>query len=168
MKRLKLIAKCQADQKDHMDNSSPIPRARLDADCCRQRGFTITEVAVVTVLLGILLSSILALVSHASRYLHDIRLTARSSQVLQQKMEDIRLLTWDSLTNYPSVWTNSESTYGTFVVRITTNRYSPASGATTVLQVTLSTTWTNFSTRQVATNRLTTLVTKGGLNQYIY
>ena len=134
----------------------------------RQRAFTIAEVAVVTVILGILLASILALVSQASRYMHDIRLTARTSQVLQQKMEDIRLLSWSQLTNYPAVWTDSASTYGTATVTITTNAYDSYAGATTVLQVTMTTTWTNFSSKQVATNRLTTLVTNGGLNQYIY
>lgn len=144
------------------------PKTRTGIRDGRCRAFTITEVAVVAVLLGILLSSILALVSQASRYLHDIRLTARSSQVLQQKMEDIRLLTWDQVTNYPSFWTNSQSTYGTFVVRITTNMYDSYSGTTTVLKVTLGTTWTNFSTRQVKTNQLTTLVTNRGLNNYIF
>ena len=134
----------------------------------RQRAFTITEVAVVTAILGILLSSILALHSQASRFLHDIRLTACSSQVLQQKMEDIRMLTWDQLTNYPSVWTNSASTYGTFTVTITTNAYDSYAGATTVLNVTLTTTWASFSSRRTETNRLTTLVTNRGLNSYIY
>ena len=134
----------------------------------RRDAFTITEVAVVTVILGILLIAILGMISQASRYLHDIRLTARSSQVLQQKMEDIRLLTWNRLTNYPAVWTDSASTYGTFVVTITTNAYDSYSGTTTVLKVTLSTTWTNFSSNQVETNRLTTLVTNRGLNNYIF
>jgi len=133
-----------------------------------RHAFTITEVAIVTVILGILLSSILALHSQASRFLHDIRLTALTSQVLQQKMEDIRMLTWDQLTNYPSVWTNSASTYGTFTVTITTNAYDSYAGATTVLNVTLTTTWTNFSSRRIETNRLTTLVTNRGLNSYIY
>lgn len=133
-----------------------------------RHAFTITEVAIVTVILGILLSSILALHSQASRFLHDIRLTALTSQVLQQKMEDIRMLTWDQLTNYPSVWTNSASTYGTYTVTITTNAFDSYAGATTVLNVTLTTTWTNFSSRRIETNRLTTLVTNRGLNSYIY
>ena len=130
--------------------------------------FTIVEVAVVTAIFGILLIAILGMVSQASRYLHDIRLTARSSQVLQQKMEDVRLLTWDRLTNYPSVWTDSASTYGKFVVTVAANSYDVYSGTTMVLKVTLSTTWTNFSTNQVETNRLTTLVTNRGLNNYIF
>jgi len=133
-----------------------------------RHAFTITEVAIVTVILGILLSSILALHSQASRFLHDIRLTALTSQVLQQKMEDIRMLTWDQLTNYPSVWTNSASTYGTYTVTITTNAFDSYAGATTVLNVTLTTTWTNFCSRRIETNRLTTLVTNRGLNSYIY
>ena len=134
----------------------------------RQQAFTITEVAVVTVLLGILLTSVLALQSQASRFMHDIRVTARASQVLQQKMEDIRLLTWDQLTNYPAVWTDSASVFGAYTVTITTNPYDFYSGTATVLKVTLTTTWTNFSSRRIETNRLTTLVSNRGLNQYIY
>jgi len=134
----------------------------------RQHGFTITEVAIVAVILGVLLASILGLLAQAARYMHDIRITARAAQVLQQKMEDIRLLTWDQLTNYPAVWTDSASTYGSYTVTITTNSYDSYLGATTVLRVTLATTWTNLSSRLIETNRLTTLVTNRGLNQYIY
>jgi len=134
----------------------------------RQRAFTITEVAVVTLILGVLLCAILGVVSQAARYVHDIRLTARSSQVLQQKIEDIRMATWGVLTNYPLISTNSSSTDGPYVVVITTNQYGSFAGNTTVLRVTMTTTWTNFSSRKVETNRLTTLVTKNGLNQFIY
>ena len=140
-----------------------------NAACRRgQQAFTIVEVSVVTVILGVLLASILTLVSQASRYLHDIQLTARSSQVLQQKMEDIRLLNWNQLLTYPSTWTDTNSTYGAFTVTITTNAFAAYNGTTTVMKVTLTTTWTNFSTRQIATNQLTTLVGNGGLNKYIY
>ena len=149
---------------------TPCPKAMNPTPLSRRchQGFTIAEVAIVTVILGVLLTSILALISQASRYLHDIQLTARSSQVLQQKMEDIRLLTWDQLTNYPAVWSDTNSTYGAYTVTITTNAFDSYAGATTVLRVTLTTTWTNFASRQIETNRLTTLVTKNGLNQYIY
>lgn len=145
------------------------PTTALDSR--NRHAFTITEVAVVAVILGILLSSILALVSHSARYLHDIRLAARAAQVLQQKIEDIRILQWENsnsnivcLTRYPLLWTNSESTYCTNVITITTNRYDSYSGTTTVLRVTLTTTWTNFSSRRIETNRLTTLVTNRGIN----
>ena len=142
--------------------------ATISAYRRHSHAFTITEVAVVTAILGILLSSILVLVSQGSRYLHDIRLTARASQVLQQKMEDIRLLTWDQLTNYPAVWTNSAGTYGSYTMTITTNAFDSYAGATTVLKVTVTTAWTNFSSRRIETNRLTTLVTNRGLNNYIF
>ena len=120
-----------------------------------------------TALLGILLSSILGVVSQSARIIHDIRLTARSSQVLQQKMEDIRMATWAVLTNYPSSSVNSSSG-GSYTVTVSTNRYASNGGATTILLVTLTTTWTNFTSRVIETNRLTTLVTNGGLNQSIY
>ena len=132
------------------------------------QAFTITEVAIVTALLGILLVTILGVVSQSARIIHDIRLTARSSQVLQQKMEDIRMATWAVLTNYPSSSINTSSTDGSYTVTVTTNQYASYGGATTILLVTLTTTWTNFTSRVIETNRLTTLVTNGGLNQSIY
>ena len=63
-------------------------------------GFTLLEAMLATVILAFALTSVLALLSHASRFVSDFRKTARSTQILQQKMEDIRLLSWSQLAAY--------------------------------------------------------------------
>src|SRR5437016_3487939 len=62
-----------------------------------QAGFTLMEATIASMILILALVSVLALGARGFRYLEDMRQWARSSQVLQQKMEDIRLIT---------VWTN--------------------------------------------------------------
>jgi prepilin-type N-terminal cleavage/methylation domain-containing protein len=132
----------------------------------RQDGFTLIEVLVAAVILGFALGSVLTISSHAFVYLNDIRRTARSSQVLQQKIEDIRLWNWSQLQSAPLTF--SDTNIGVnYQGWITTNSYDTYLGSTTVMRVTLFVTWTN-SNRRPMTNTLSTLISNGGLNKYIF
>ncbi len=134
-----------------------------------QTGFTMVEATVASVILVLALVSVLALGARAFRYLNDMRRWARSSQVLQQKMEDIRLVTvWTNvwaLNN--ATFTDSSLSGMVYKGSIDISSYNPPYPTDFVARVTLTVTWTN-STYKVVTNRLCSLVCKNGLNKYIF
>ena len=130
-------------------------------------GFTLLEAMIATMILGFVLVSVLGLTSQYFRYLADMRLSARSSQVLQQQMEDIRLLTWNNLQSLPSTFTDPNDSEGIYAGTITLTPYDSYSGTTTVTKITLGVSWQGKGGRSV-TNKLSSLVSDGGLNTYIY
>ena len=130
-------------------------------------GFTILEAMIATIILGLVLGSVVAVASQCLRYLSDIRRTARSSQVLQQKMEDIRLLSWSQLQVVPGTFTDPSDTNRVYAGTIAQTPYDSYNGTTTVMKLTLTVTWTNQVGR-VLTNSLSTMVSNGGLNKYIF
>ncbi len=131
-----------------------------------EAGFTMIEAMIAAMILGLALSSVLAISAYAFRYLSDIRLTARSSQVLQQKMEDLRLLSWSDLQAVSNAFDDPVHP-GLFNGQITQVPYSTYNGQTTTARVTLTVTWANRNS-SVSTNSLTTIVANGGLNKYIF
>ena len=126
---------------------------------------TLIEVMIATMILAFALASVLAVASHCYRYMTDLRRTARSSQMMQQQLEDIRLLTWSQVQALSSTFSNSA--FPEFRGTITQSPYDIYSGSTNVMTLTLSTIWTN-QTHRVLTNRMTTLVANGGLNKYFF
>lgn len=131
-----------------------------------QAGFTIMEALIASMILGLALASVLAISSHSFRYLSDIRLTARSSQVLQQKMEDLRLLSWSDLHSQSNTFTDPVQP-GTFNGTISFSPYDTYGSLVTATRVTLTVTWTNRNSG-LSTNTLSTVVANGGLNKYIF
>lgn len=130
---------------------------------------TLLEAMIAVMILSFVLVSVLAVCSHCYRYITDLRQAATSSQMLQQKVEDLRLVTnWSSLTALANT-TFSNSNYPGLLGRISEVNYTASDfgSTTTVIKVTLSVTWTNRS-RTVITNSLSTLIANGGLNSYIY
>jgi Tfp pilus assembly protein PilV len=117
------------------------------------------------VIMAVALTSVLAVTSHASRYVSDFRKAARASQILQQRMEDIRLLSWSQLEAYPAVFV--DSTIGIYTGRVTQTTVDSFDGLPTLKVVSLTLTWHSQTGRHV-TNSLTTLVSNGGLNTYIF
>lgn len=114
------------------------------------------------------LGSVLALASQGFRYIGDLRRYARSSQVLQQKMEDIRLI-----TQWSRVQALNNTTFSDNLIpgvacsgKIAISSYSPYP-SNMVARVTITATWTN-SMQRVVTNRLSTLVCNDGLSSYIF
>src|SRR5262245_58947448 len=76
-------------------------------------GFTLVEALGASVILMFVLVSLLGLSSQCFRYLTDIRRTARATQVLQQKMEDIRLLSWSALQVVSPTFADSNAVLNT-------------------------------------------------------
>jgi Tfp pilus assembly protein PilV len=140
----------------------PVP---LDGRWRDAAGMTLLEAMIATMILGLVLASVLAVAAHSYRYISDLRRSATSSQMLQQKMEDIRLLTWSEVQALSSTFSNTN--YPWFAGAVSQSAYDSYGSTTTVVELTLSVTWTNRSGR-VLTNTLTTLVSNGGLNKYIF
>ena len=132
-------------------------------------GFTLLEAMIASVILAFALASVLAVVSQGARYLTDIRRTARASQILQQEMEGIRLTNvWAGITGLNNTtFSDQIDTNHLYSGSITESNYSSYGSTTTVVEVTLTLTWTN-QVNVVLTNRLSALVGNGGLNKYIY
>ena len=137
-------------------------------------GMTLVEVMIAVAIMGIVLGSVLAIISQSANYVADMRLTARSTQVLHQRIEDIRLY-----TNWPSVLALNNSLFTNTTVDISgqiTNRwigavtigsFSPYS-ISNVVSATVSVTWKNRTGTSVRTNSLSTLISNGGLDTYIF
>ena len=131
--------------------------------------FPIVEVTVPSVLLTKARVTVLALASRGFQYIGDMRRWARSSQVLQQKMEDIRL------TNvWTSVWALNNTTFSDSAVSglvfqgtMSVGSYNPPYPTDYVARVTISVTWTN-SAHKVLTNRISSLICLNGLDKYIF
>jgi Tfp pilus assembly protein PilV len=131
-------------------------------------GSTLAETMIATIILGLVLGSVLAVISQCLRCLTDIRRTARASQVLQQEMETIRLMNWTQMQALPSTFSDPMDTNHIYAGTITKSSYDSYSGTTTVVQVTLRVTWANRAANRVLTNTLSTLISNGGLNKYIF
>lgn len=132
-----------------------------------EEGFTLAEAILATLILAFVLSAVLAVASQSARYLTDIRRSARASQVLQQEMEYIRLLDWTALQSLTNSFTDPSDSNRTYAGTITQSNYDSYGSTPTVVKVTLAVTWTNQVNR-VLTNTLTSLVSNGGLNKYIF
>ena len=117
-----------------------------------------------SVIMAFVLVSIMAVISRTSRYLMDLRIHARSSQVLQQRIEELRSMSWDQITNLPTTFTSSGDTNGTFGKSLNISNYESLGTTTIVVQATAVVTWTNRQSI-VVTNTLTTLISNGGLNK---
>lgn len=135
-------------------------------------GYTLTEVMLASIILAFSVVSVLAVASQGFRYIADMRRTARSSQVVQQKLEDIRLINvWSTLLALNNTtFTDTNLPGCTYSGRITATPYTPYNsyfGTAIVVRVTVSVNWVN-RTSHVQTNSLTTLFCQNGLNTYFY
>ena len=127
-------------------------------------GFTLMEAMIGSVILAFVICSIIAIISHCSLYVVDLRLRTRSSQVLQQKLEELRTKTWAQLQTYPPAFTDASDTNRTYAGKATVVFYQNFGATVTVMRATVSVTWTNRHSR-IITNSLSTLIGNGGINK---
>jgi type II secretory pathway pseudopilin PulG len=152
---------------DVLINALGCRKMKLSLQVPSPSAFTLLETMMATMILGLVLASVLAVASQSVRYMSDIRRTARSSQVLQQKLEDIRLLSWSNVQSLPSTFTDPNDTAHAYAGQISTAAFDSYNGTTTVSKITVFVTWTNKANR-IVTNSLTSLISNGGLNKYIF
>jgi len=133
-----------------------------------ESGFTLLETSIASLILLFALATMLALSAQGFRYIGDMRRWARSSQVLQEKMENIRLITrWESLMALNNSTFSDASLPGLACRGTITVAPYPPYPTNIAACVTVTVTWTNAS-RRVVTNRLTSVVCQNGLNKYIF
>jgi prepilin-type N-terminal cleavage/methylation domain-containing protein len=151
-----LSPKGQVDNRKHTQNCPD--------QITGEAGFTLVEVMIASVIMAFVLVSTIAVVSHASVYLADLRLRVSSSQILQQRVEDLRAMNWAQVSVCPTTFANAGDTNGTFSGFVNISPYQTFGAATTVMQATVTVTWTNRHNR-VVSNQLTTLISNGGINK---
>lgn len=133
-------------------------------------GFTLVEVSVATLVVGVLIASILTTVLHGFAILAASRQTLRANQILQQELETLRTYSWSQVTNTASYGsTNYLDGQINYLVTRSMMPYANGTsyGTNQMRRVTITIVWTNAPGRVISKN-MTTLFTQGGLNDYIY
>lgn len=141
-------------------------------------GFSMVELMVGTVILAVMFVSLYAGFSSGFAVIQLARENLRATQILQEKMETIRLYTWDQINQAgfmpltftepfyatPGSQTSSGLTYtGKVVIAAApvTESYS-----NDLKHVTISIQWK--SAKVLRTREMSTFVTRNGLQNYIY
>jgi prepilin-type N-terminal cleavage/methylation domain-containing protein len=144
--------------------------------------FTLVEIMVAVGVLGIMMAAFFTGLASGLGIVNTARQDLRATQILTQKTEAVRLLTWDQLHSlpinfvdyyYPSGTTNSAPNityYGTISVGPASCIPSSVTYYSQIDLVTISLVWTNsVGADYIAHSRSTqTLVSYYGLVNYIY
>jgi hypothetical protein len=142
----------------------------------RSAAFSLIEAMVAVALVGVVFVSLYTGISNGFAFAKVTRENLRATQILQEKMETIRLYTWDQLTTPGFVPTNFvEGFYGSGT-NITGTVYTGRVGiapapmtegyGTNIKMVTIYLSWK--SGRVTRNRQMQTLTAKHGLQSYIY
>lgn len=153
-------------------------RSAAGAPRTSQKGSTLVEVVLATVILSIMGAAIIGSINYGMFMMGMARENARATQVMVEMLESIRLYNWDEVTLngfVPNQFTNSYDPqalsghagtiyYGNLTV---SNVTFPASYATNMKQFTVSLSWTNAG-RIPHYRELSTLVAQHGMQLYVF
>ena len=158
-----------------------IIRRQTGQKSLRNQGYTLAEVMIAVLVMALIMLSVYGLLNSGFGTISVTREEERAVQIMTQKLEAIRLLTWPQLSNCPTTFQetyNPQGTngtagvtyYGTLATTNTaTNLPSGYQGA--VHLITVSVTWTNNirNTASVGhTRQMQTLSALNGLQNYIF
>ena len=141
-------------------------------------GFSLIEVLVAMAIVGILFVSLYAGFLSGFQVIHLSRENLRATQILLEKMETIRLYTWDQVNSngfipktftayyYPGETNASGLRYSGSVTITNMPPDSQITYGANMRQVTVAITWTNSNIRRV--REMTTFISRYGLQNYIY
>jgi len=117
-----------------------------------QAAYTLPELLVATFVLGIFVISLYAGFGSGFGLLRLVREDARATQIIQQKIETLRLCSWSQLTNFPRVFQEKYDPLATTndplatifngTISLTTPDF-PTAYATNLRLVTITVYWTN-------------------------
>ncbi len=143
-----------------------------------QRAYTLVEVMVASSLLSFMVVSLYAGFSSGFALLRVARENLRATQILEERMEVIRLIKWDNVAPgfipttftapfYPTD-TNNASTSGFVYTGTVTVTNAPLSEsyASQLRAIQIDLTWTSGNITR--TRQMTTYVSKYGLQNYVY
>lgn len=157
------------------------PRARRQSRA--QGAYTIAEVVVAIVLVSLVAGPLFLALSTGVTIVELTRENLRATQILTQKTETLRLLTWPEGTNstfapqqfvdsYDPNSPNKGVTYQGFVVPSPAPATFPAAYRNDMRLVTVTVYWTNYlrgsKTPLVRSRQMQTCVARYGLQNYIY
>ena len=161
-------------------------QAKRGAGACRRtQAYTIAEVVVAVLLLGIMVVSLFAGFSSGFAIVQLARENLRATQIMVQKMEAVRLYNWAEITNSsylkPSFtdWynpsgtnTHSEGAHYQGVVSLAAPAGIPSAYQNAMRGVTVTLYWTNYphgeTDKIVRTRQMETYVAHYGMQNYIY
>lgn len=143
--------------------------------------FTLAEVIVASAILGILVLSLFGAFSSGLSVVQAARENMRATQILVQKMETIRLLTWSQTTNQIVAPTNFNARYDPTSVNSGT-RYRgtyepgpapsdiPAAYRDKIRAINVTVYWTNGtgSKTRIQSRQMQTFVARYGMQNYVY
>jgi hypothetical protein len=146
----------------------------------RPEAFALVEVILASGLVIFLFASLYLGISFGFSVTDFERQNLRATQIILERMEGLRLLNWNQLTDtalnpttfsqpyYPAIGSNSASGV-TYTGRLDVSSVSlnpPASYSTNMKQVTVTLTWCSGSVTRTRT--LSTYASKNGIQNYIY
>jgi type II secretory pathway pseudopilin PulG len=133
-----------------------------------QSGYTIVEMGIASMILAFVFASTIAVAGMCFRYTTDMRRASQSWQIAQQKVEDLRLMSWTQIQalSTTTAFTDPNDTCGMFQGRIQKTTIDSSGGSPTLVLATVSVIYTNRADL-VVTNNLSTYFSNGGLNKFI-
>src|SRR5438093_3646066 len=135
---------------------------KLKRAAVRHRAFTLVEVMLAVVIVGVEFVSLYVAISQGFAVVQSARENLRATQIMQEQVEIIRVLDWDKITTTPSPWNFNASFYPaggtnqglTYSGRIAfTDAPVPAGYSADMRLVVVSLTWTNGANSHVSRNR---------------
>lgn len=160
------------------------------------RAFTIVEALVATALSGILFVALYTGIAHGFGILSNAREDLRANQILLDKMEEMRLYSWDQINSFgtadsfiPANFTEEFFPRGTNAAQSTFSSNPAAAGqsgntfryygtilitnvgftnsySTNLRKVTVNLTWTNGA--KIYDHKMSTFISEYGLQKHIY
>jgi prepilin-type N-terminal cleavage/methylation domain-containing protein len=131
-------------------------------------GFTLVEVVVASLVLGLVFVSSITTLTYGYKLLENARFNTLASQVIQSEIETLRLRNWSQISALPAkaaIAISSDMSTAAF------NKFSGwrvvSSSRPDTKLIVVGVQWTATS-GQVHSRRYTTYMTKDGLNDYYY
>jgi Tfp pilus assembly protein PilV len=130
--------------------------------------FSIIEVMTASTILALSITGTLSLSVHSLVIMDNVRDFSRANQILQEKMEDIRMLAYSKVQTLPSSFYDPNDPDHRFSGTITKQSYhTDWLGNEKATLVTLKVSWED-KYGKIRTQSLSTVFSSGGLNVYIF
>jgi len=138
-----------------------------------QAGFTLIETMIAVAIIGIVFVTLYLGISSCYGVVQLNRENVRATQVLQEKMEVVRLFTWDQVTNNVVPHTFTTTYYpgkpggATYMGTVTITKMAPGETyADNLREVRIQVRWTSGNV--LRKREMTTLISQYGLQNYLY
>lgn len=140
-------------------------------------GLSMVEVLVAVFVLSIIGAAFCGALSHGFGMLQATREDLRATQIMMQKLESVRLCTWNELGSqtftapYNPLATNADAFYsGTLVISPATNLINSPSYQANMRLVTVNVSWTSYNkaSRVVHSRQMQSEVARYGMQNYIW